>query len=318
MKRSLFLITLFSVLSLFAFAQDLNTVSVTDQFDTGERGNNTGSLTYGAPAVDGSEFADYTGADATGTIRYINGFGTDGSTETPILDCTTNQTNPDRAGLTIEAITANNRPGASNGSQVVYCGDDGGWNGLFFGESDDADYYVEIDAYCYDRHTHAADQYEAIHLVVRAARDSDPNMTDYSFNLDRAGSYGLVYDTYLQKVMAVKWTTGSSFADIAARVATTYEEFGSVSNVTEGWHTFRVECYQTKIRYYFDGTMIANVNDATFLNGRPGFGYREGGTGNSGAGVPSADETQGQFDNLKAGPFYIAPPAAAGVWTLYE
>jgi len=312
MKRSLILISLFSVLSLFAFAQDLDTVSVTDQFDTGERGNNQGSLSAGAPAVDGSEFVDYTGADATGTIRYINGFATDGSTETPILNCTVAQTNPDRSAETLAAISANNRPGASNGSQVAFVGDDGGWNALFFGESDDSNYYIEIDAYCYDKHlTHVLPDMELVIVAARAARDSDPNMTDYSFNLDRAGSYALVYDPFYQTVEAVRYNVGNSLTDIQARAAGTREVFGSQAGVAEGWHTFRIECYQAKIRYYFDGVEIADVIDVTLLNGRPGFGYRE-------ASVDSPAETQGRFDNLKAGPFYIPPPAAAGVWTLYE
>lgn len=303
------------VLSMFAFAQDLDTTTISDQYDTGvSRGNASGSLTYGAPAVDGSEYLDYTGSDAVGTIRYINGFATDPNIiESPIVDCTVPQDNLDRS-LTgnIPAISPNNRPGATDGSHCILIGDDGGWNGIFFGESDDSNYYVQVDVYCYDRSSLPADNFESVYLVARAARDNDPNMTDYSFNMDRAGSYSVVYDPVLRTVMAVKWTTGNTFQDIETRVASTYTEFGHLDNITEGWHTFRIECYGTKIRFYFDDTKLADVVDGEFANGRPGFGYRE-------YNVTNSDERQGHFDNMQAGPFTIPPPAAAGgTWTLYE
>ncbi len=300
-----------------AFAQDLDTVTVSDQFDSGARGNETGSLTYGAPATDGSEYEDISDVDGvSGTIRYINGFagasaGEPAHPEAPVIDCTAAHDNPDR-DLTdaIPAIPANTRPGASSPANVVLVADDGGWNGLFLGESDDSNYFIEIDAYCYDQSAYGTDVYENIMLSARAARNDDPNMTDYSFNLDRAGSYCLMYDSVLKKVQAIKWGYGHSYTSIAERDPSNYTEYGTVESVSEGWHTFRIECYESIIRYYFDGSLVAEITDTDYTFGRPGFGYRE-------YGLDSTAERQGHFDNLEAGPFFI-PGLGAQNWALYE
>lgn len=300
-----------------AVAQDLDTTTVTDQFDGGTRGNASGSLTYGAPAIDGSEYEDITNTDGvTGTIRYINGFAgasTGDSThgESPVVQITVAHDNPDRdlAGA-IEAIPANSRPGATSPEYAVLTGDDGGWNGLFLGESDDSDYYIEIDAYCYDLSAQGTGIYENIMVSARAARNEDLNMTDYSFNLDRAGSYCLMYDSVLKIVQAIEWGYGHTYDSIASRDPANYTEYGRVTNVSEGWHTFRIECFRNFINYYFDGALVAEITDSTYANGRPGFGYRE-------YNLDSTDENQGHFDNLKAGPFEIEILNAVN-WTLYE
>lgn len=304
-------------ITALCFAQDLDTTAVTDQFDSGARGNETGSLPYGAPATDGSEYAEISNTDGvTGTIRYINGFagaspGEPAHPESPVVDFTVPHDNPDRdlTGV-IPAIPPNTRPGATSPNMGLLLGDDGGWNGIFLGESDDSNYYIEVDAYCYDRSSLGTDIYENIMLSARAARDNDPNMTDYSFNLDRAGSYCLMYDSALKKVQALKWGYGHTYQSIAERDPSNYTEYATVENVTEGWHTFRIECYEFRIRYYFDGNLVADVIDSTYTNGRPGFGYRE-------YGIDSADERQGHFDNLKAGPFSL-PSLDARHWSLYE
>jgi hypothetical protein len=317
MKKYFFVIVFFMFCFACIFAQDLDTTTVRDQFDSGLRGNATGSLTYGAPNTDGSEYLDITNTNGvTGTIRYINGFAgasTGDSTygESPVEDVTVAHNNPDRALVAgIPAIVQNSRPGATSPKMAILLGDDGGWNAIFLGESNDGDYYIEIDAYCYDRSALGTTAYENIMVDVRAARDADPNMTDYSYNLDRAGSYCLMYDSVLKKIQALKWNFGQTYTSIQNRDTVNYVEFGNVPNVTEGWHTFRIECYQTTIRYYFDGALVADVSDSTYTNGRPGFGYRE-------AGVADADERQGHFDNLKAGPFKIASLGAHN-WAIYE
>jgi hypothetical protein len=330
MKIFAFVCTLFILLAFVCNAQDLDTVTVSDQFDSGLRGNATGSLTYGAPALDGSEYLDISNTDGvTGTIRYINGFaggsaGTGDATygESPVEDCTVAHTNPDRALVaTIPAIAANSRPGATSPANVLMLGDDGGWNGIFLGESDDSNYYVQVDVYCYDQSSWGTSVYENVMLCARAARDNDPNITDYSFNLDRAGSYCIMYDSVLQKVQALKWAYGQTYQSIQTRTAANYTEYAAVTSVAQGWHTFRIECYQTTIRYYLDGSLIASATDSDYTNGRPGFGYRE-------YGLADADERQGHFDNLQAGPFVITTPtptpteagfAAAGAeWSIYE
>ena len=316
MRKIAIMTFVFALICFTGFAQDLDTTTVSDQFDSGLRGNASGSLTYGAPAVDGSEYLDISDTDGvTGTIRYINGFagasagdGTHG--ESPVWDCTAAQANPDRdLAAAIEAIPSNTRPGATTPDKCAFLADDGGWNALFLGESDDQNYYVKVDVYCYDLSSLGTTIYENVMLSARAARDNDINMTDYSFNLDRAGSYCLMYDSVLKKVQALKWGYGHTYTSISDRDAASYTEYASVG-VSAGWHTFKIECFNTSIKFYLDGALIADITDYDYSTGRPGFGYRE-------YNLDSADENQGHFDNLEAGPFNI-PILNAQNWTLYE
>jgi hypothetical protein len=147
-------------------------------------------------------------------------------------------------------------------------------------------------------------------LSARAGRDNDPNITDYSYNLDRAGSYCIMYDSVLQTVQAMKWGYGHTFTSITDRDPSNYTEYAVINSVSEGWHTFRIECFQDIIRFYLDGNLIADVIDTEYISGRPGIGYRE-------TGVDSAEERQGHFDNLQAGPHSIEFLATRD-WELYE
>lgn len=319
MKKSIgILICMFSLLALFCVAQDLDSVTVSDQFDSGSRGNASGSGTYGAANPDGSEYLDISNTDGvTGTIRYINSWAgaTSGETESPVINVTVANDNQDRNLTgTIPAISANSRPGATSPDYAVLIGDDGGYNALFLGESDDANYYIAVDAYCEDRSSETSDKYEMVSLCSRAGRDNDPNITEYTFNMDRAGSYAVCYDVVLNSVHAVKWTTGNSPGNITARAEGIWTEFGSLSSVAQGWHTLRIECWGPFIKFYFDDTKIADVTDYEFTNGRPGIVYREGGT----VGFDNDQEHQGKFDNLQAGPQEAPPGLAVGLWTIYE
>lgn len=91
--RRICLLFLATSLAGGALAQDLDTVTLVDRLDSGSRGNELGSLTFGGAAIDGSEFLDYSGTDATVTpttaIRYINtwAFG-DSNPESPIVTVT--------------------------------------------------------------------------------------------------------------------------------------------------------------------------------------------------------------------------------------
>lgn len=311
MKR-LSLLLLMASLAGGAFAQDLDTVSFTDHLDQGSRGNDLGHQNWtggnwGSSNPDGSEFEDYSGPDLdisiTTSVRYINSWATDGTPESPVQNVSS-MTNPDRS-LPLPSISPNphHTPG---GDTAVVIGDDGGFNALFFGDTDDADYYVEVDMFCPVLNVGAG--FEVAGVVARAARDNDPDLNEYTFNPDRAGSYSIFYDYQLQEVKAVKWTTGNTSSDIVVRDPATYTQFGqTVTGVTDGWHTLRISCEGDEITFSFDGNVIASVTDTEFAVGRPGLYYRE-------ADVPSAEERQGVFDNLRAGP---AATSSVSDWKLY-
>lgn len=317
MKR-LGIFILAASLTAGAFAQDLDTVTVTDQLNVGtKRGENFGSLTSGAAKPDGTEFSDYSGVDVTTTrnsvsvttsVRYINSWGTSAAAnESPIVTVTSPQTNPDRPTYTLPAVVANTRPGATGGSTGILIGDDGGYNALFFGESNDKDYYVQVDMFCPVATVGVG--FEQAGLVARAASDDvvggTNNTVDYGYNPTNNGSYALVYDYQAHIVKAVVY-------DPAATVATgavVKTQFGStITGVTDGWHTFRIECKGTLISFRFDGTLVASVTDTTMASGRPGIFYVEN------TDVPDAQERQGLFDHIVAGPQFASD---VNDWTLY-
>jgi hypothetical protein len=256
--------------------------------------------------LDGTEGLAISDTDGvTGTIVYHNSFAgcSVGETESPVLNVTAAQDNPDRSLVgAIEAISANPFDSVSPNSAVLI-GDDGGFNGLVLGESDDADYFMQADVYCYDRASTPA-FYETTSIFVRGARDNDPNDNGGAFSMDRGGSYALVWDAHLGIVSARKWEVNATQAAIYDRVAGSFTEFAQMALTGNAWHTFRIDADGSQITFEVDGTQLAQVTDTAYTNGRCGMVYREG--GGATAITPNEDETQGYFDNLIAGP--IPPP----------
>lgn len=311
--RRICLLLLATSLAGGALAQDLDTVTLVDRLDSGSRGNELGSGTWGAAAVDGSEFLDYSGTDATVTpttaIRYINTWAAGNSNpESPVVTVTAPMDQTDH-GLTgtIPAIPANpNSPSGSGDTAIMIC-DDGGFNSLFFGDHDDSDYYIEVDVYLWDQGTVGG--FEATGIGSRVARDDGTSITEYSWCIDRTGGYSIFYDAMFKEVKAVRWITGNSSAIVTGRDSNAYVQFGdTIFDVTEGWHTMKIEARHSRIEFSFDGTVIANVEDSTFSSGRPGIYYRENGVDNN-------LERPGLFDNLRAGPATLVSGVAD--WTVY-
>ena len=130
----------------------------------------------------------------------------------------------------------------------------------------------------------------------------------------------MYYDYSQKTVNAVRWKLSNTQTEITSRATSASVSFGTVPTVTQGWHTMRIDCRDNFVVFKFDGATVATVNDAvTSINptdptqtkfdfGRPCLYYRE-------ASVASADEKQGLFDNLRAGP----SPANTGVsdWSVY-
>lgn len=316
MKRLLSLVVAGSLCAVVG-AQDLDTVGFVDQLNSGSRGNNSAAA-GGASNKDGSEYLDYTGTDLSGTaayVRYINTWAT-GQVESPIVDITTAQQNPDYSTVTNMSnlpIPANTRRpvGEAGGNTAMLVGDDGGYNSIFFGESDDANYFVEVDMYCKVFTPSTPVSYEVSGVAARAARNNDPGIQDASFNVDRAGSYALVYDVHRKTISARKWTTGNTVANIYNRVASTFTEYGTLAVPTSDWYTLKIVANGSTITYFVNGVQIAQATDTTFANGRPGLYYREGsGT----TAVDPTKELQGIFDRLRSGP---AATASVTDWSMY-
>jgi len=301
----------------FAFAQNLNTTDVADQFDSDFRGQETSGcgITYGGACEDGSDAVTITNQyGVTGAISYVNTWagasGSDGANgESPVLDITAAHVHPDR-NTALAGIPANTRPGATSPTKAVLICDDGGHNGLFLGGADDSAYYIEVDVYCPDRSGElTTDQYEAVSACVRAA-SREGGWMDYTFNMDRTGSYAIVYDEILRTIEAVTWARNTTIGVITSRDPASRTIHGTLTDVAAGWHTFKIACAGDQVKFWVDGTPLAAITDATYSAGYAGLVIREGG-------VDGGDERPGYFDNLKAGPFSI-PVSGVESFEIYD
>ena len=323
-----------SLMAGVAGAQVFDSTSVTDNFTSGTRGNglnyDTDGSGPGLPAGSsyatntmGLEYTLYDGADANVAIKYINTYAADASGgdaangESPIVDATLPVLQPDN-GVTMDTmtdavdVTPNTRPGAASPNNVIVVSDDGGQNSLIIGDDTSADYFIEVDVFCPDRSTLAPPNFEAVQVALRACRN-DPAPTSAALNVDREPSYFMYYDYQLREIRCVKSLDGISSAASTGRggagVAFDVQYGTTVSSVTAGWHTFRIEANDAHIIYSLDGAVIADVVDATPIgSGRAVLAFREGG-------VASADEAAGVFDNLKLGPATIS---AVNDWAIYR
>lgn len=301
------------LLGFCAFAQDLDTVSVSDQFTSGARGNESAAcgIQYGGACVDGSDAVTITNTGGvTGSISYVNSWagastGDPTNGESPVRDVTAAHVHPDR-NTSWAAIPANTRPGATSPNNAVLICDDGGHNGLYWGQEDDQNYYVEADVYCAQRTDLTTASYEAVGVCIRAA-SREGSWVDYTFNMDRSGSYALVYDEITNTIEAVTWARNTTTAAITSRAAESRTIHAAMTPTANGWHTFRVEANGARIVFKVNEGTLADVIDGTYTNGYAGLVLRE-------AGVDSALERPGYFDNMKSGPSSIT---AVDTWRQY-
>ncbi len=77
---------------------------------------------------------------------------------------------------------------------------------------------------------------------------------DYTFNMDRTGSYALVYDEVTNSIEAVTWarnTTGTT--PIVTRAAESRTIHAAMTPTADGWHTFRVDASGSRIVFTVNG-----------------------------------------------------------------
>lgn len=300
--KKVFFALLATSLAVGAYAQDLETQSVVDQFSTGNRSSQANGAAYAAPTY----------ADITGSINYASTYEGGTAGEQPVLDVTVSNTTNDPA--TIPGVTANTADTSStSNNKAVYVGDGGGGQNLIFGQADDANYYVRTAVYCEARASLASDGFERTYVVIHV-----PGTTyNTTSNVDAIGGFGLCFESDTNKVQAVKFNPNNAGdltgAAAEARDATARTVFGETAAFTaSGWHIFEISCRDNNYKFYVDGNKIADVNDLTFSTGFAALCYRE-------VFKTNTNEHQGRFDYLYAGPSPAAPKVnAAKDWTLFE
>lgn len=305
-----------------AHAQLLDTTSVADQFDSGDRGGNTDSDT--ATANDTSTATITNTAGATGSITYTNAFtgkskpGTE--VESPVLDVTISNTSPDYS-LAIAGIAANTRAGASSPSKALFIGDDGGYNAIALGSLSSKNYFLQSDLFCPDNSGVSGAggaNFTRMGISVRNNYNVEPAV-DGPGNLNHTrGSFALLYQSDNKTVYACEITTQSTGNDTRSDNFSTFVQGTATKGVTVlasqvltgGWHTFRINASNSTIQFLVDGTVIKSQTSSNNPNGAAVLFYRANGSFNNNA----ATDTQARFDNLSAGPFLIN---SAQDWNLY-
>lgn len=325
-------------------AQDLDTVSFVDQFDSGQRGGNGDEGRAGTGNGDWSHqlltagTAGLSGAD----VNYMNTFAAEysqgpGEIESPVYDVTSaSNINPDRA-WTIPAYPANTRPGATSPNYAVLVGDDGGYNTLSFGEWDDRNYDVKVDVYLRaDTALNGANnEFVRYGLAARIQQGTDPDgiidpweeitVEGPGWIIRQRGCYALLYDSSEGNVYACKvfqqllspnpWDDIRDLSLINKDNATVpvLEFLGSPVAVSEGWHTLGIRCSGQSLTFTVDATSF-EVNDWLWSTGPACLFYRT----NSTIVNTQTYDHGGYFDQLRSDPAPVPPPAAAHSWQLYK
>ncbi len=308
MKKIIIMATVLApMLVCLGWAQDLDTVTVTDQFGSGSRSDQANGSAYAAPTY----------PDITGTINYYTTYEGGTAGETPVLDVTLATNDPDGAGPS-NAIAGNTADTFSTSPNfAVFVGDGGGGQNLTFGEENDANYYVRAAVWC-EPHTIASPpQFERIYISMRV-----PSLVGTTFNTisntDAIGGYGLAFESDTATFLAVIWNPNNA-GDLTGAAASTKDATSrtviaeSAAITAGGWHILEVSAYGATITWKVDGAVLAETTDGTFPTGQASLSYREIFT-------PTApNEYQSRFDYMVAGPSEAPPvPASANDWQLYQ
>ena len=303
--RKLFLVSLMSLLMVFlSYAQDMDTVSFVDQFDSGERGCNDDQSPSDGAYFCGSITTNGTGGLSGADVYYVNTFAgslsVSGEQESPVMDVTSvSNIVPDRAWA-MPAIAGNTRLGATSPNFACIVGDDGGFNSLGFGEWDDQNYAMLVDVFLpfHGSLNNAGNEFVRFGIAVRVQKDKvvaqahseeiaieGPGMISRQY-----GCYALLYDSSEGKVYPTKIlpqpTPAAAYDDLRdmslTNAGTTspqvLEFLGSGITVTEGWHTLGIRASGSELRFTVDDTNV-DVTDSEYTAGRGALFYRTSSTG---------------------------------------
>jgi hypothetical protein len=108
----------------------------------------------------------------------------------------------------------------------------------------------------------ATDGYERVGLFAR----DDGNANFDADSLGGGNCYALTYDSDTGRIRAGVVEDG---------VFTDFLETTPLVEPSTAWRTLQIDCAGTRIRYFVDGLLVANVIDATHAAGRFGIGHHE-------------------------------------------
>ncbi len=151
-----------------------------------------------------------------------------------------------------------------DGYAVVVSDPAGGVETMRRGDWGDADYAVQADIYCEYRPDVAANGYERYALFARDDGIGGLGLTTSSYGAGNC--YVMTYDSNNGRLRAGKHVNGT---------LTDFRAANPLTLASTAWRRFRIECLGNRIRYFLNGTEIANVIDNSFASGYFGIGYHE-------------------------------------------
>ncbi|MGC9329517.1 MAG: hypothetical protein ACP5I1_17920, partial [Candidatus Hinthialibacter sp.] len=228
----------------------------------------------------------------------------------PIIDVTQDTSYPvyfpesaDVGEAVMAGIEPNPLDGAASPNYALEVGGHYGWDMLAFGQDSDANYFVEVDAYCDVRLDTPLNMFDRISLGVHCSFfDPDkPALDCYSSGgLNRSsGGYAITFETDYGEIYARKYASNNTKDYAYSRIEGFAEDYASVFLDDSGWHRFRIEFLNGQVTFIVDGEQIAQINDDEYPFGPAGLHYR---ACFSDALADMALINHARFDNLKAGP----------------
>lgn len=262
----------------------LETTALTDQFD--QSGLNPAIVYRGAREW---------GQNEAGNVR-------------PTIDVTVDKTFtvnfPDAAGVdtTLYAIPQNTQSGATSPKYALEVGGFYGWDMLAFGQNADANYFVEIDAFCEVRVDAPVNMFDRVSLGIHCSfwDPAKPSLDAYAdTNTYRSsGGYALSYETDSGILYARKYAPANSKVHAISRTEGYAENYGEITLADSGWHRFRIEYLNGQVTFLVDGKQLAQITDSDYPFGPAGLHFRPCYTDNP---TDLAYMQHARFDNLKTG-----------------
>ncbi len=137
----------------------------------------------------------------------------------------------------------------------------GGFETASTGSPGDTNYTVSADFYCEYRSDVAADGYELVGLFARDNGNAAFDSTSYG----GGNCYAITHNSQDGRIRAGKYVDGV-FTDFVAT---------PIYDTTTAWHSFKIFCYGTTIKFFIDDQEIVSATDASHADGRMGVAYHE-------------------------------------------
>ncbi|MBN2329540.1 MAG: hypothetical protein JXR73_20530 [Candidatus Omnitrophica bacterium] len=227
----------------------------------------------------------------------------------PIIDVTQDKSftvnfpDAEEGEAVMYGIEPNTLDGADSPAYALEVGGFYSWDMLAFGQDSDANYFVEVDAFCDVRFDAPENMFDRVSLGLHCSIYDPDKLSLDSYgqnNIYRSsGGYAISFETDSGDIIARKYAPNNSKAYVVSRLEGFAEDYARITLDDSGWHRFRIEYLNGQITFYVDGEQVAQVEDDEYPFGPAGLHYR---ACYSDSLTDMAYMNHARFDNLKTGP----------------